>query len=97
MNSLIKLLIYVALLTGVFSLLAVFSMTTFGQNTTTLFNWFFTALLPFQKLINLPAFLSFLTNLMLFETAYWTYVLLNKILMMYTGNNLHGKEPRARN
>lgn len=48
---------------------------TFFADVTDLVGWLFSALLPFRNFINLQYVSYFVTTLMLFETAYWTYEL----------------------
>lgn len=96
MNSLIKILIYTALIVGVLSLLALFSLTPFGQAVNDVSLWLFSSILPLRGLIDIPAFAQFVLNVMLFETLWWGYVLANKFIQIYTGSKLSHEPKRGR-
>lgn len=89
MNAILKFLIYTALLTGILIALSLFTISSWGQQVNSVSIWLLSSILPFKGMVNLSAFFTFITELMVFELAYWTYHLLNKLITIYTGNNLH--------
>jgi len=97
MNAIVKFLIYTGLLFGVLTVLYVFSLTGLGEQVNEISLWLFNALIPLQGIINLPAFYAFLLQLMAFEGLWWSWKLLNKLSVWYTGNTLENGTRKPRN
>jgi len=94
MNALIKFLIYTGIIIALLAILNLFVLTAFGQQVNDVTVWLLSSLLPWKNLFNIPALLNFLLELMTFETLYWGYEIANKLIQIYTGNNLHGQGTR---
>jgi hypothetical protein len=88
MNAIIKIIITGVLAVLVLSLLSLISLTFFGAKVVSTSIWLFSALLPFRGILNLPAILYFIVELMAFELAYWSFMLVDKAFEMYTGSSL---------
>lgn len=88
MNAVIKFLIYTGIIVAVLGGLSLFALTGFGDQINTITIWLLSALLPFRGIINLPALLIFILELMVFETLYWCYELADKFIGIYTGSYL---------
>lgn len=88
MNALIKFLIVSAVVVGALALFSVFTLTFFGSQVAAVTFWLVDALVPFKGLINLAALALFVTELMGFEVLWWSYILVDKVVTIYTGASL---------
>src|SRR5580692_1616346 len=98
MNAILKFIIYAGIIFAMFALLSLFTITSFGQQVNDIALWLFNSILPWSGLLNVPAFLNFILELMAFEIIWWGYIIANKVIMILTGNNLHhAKQQQSRN
>lgn len=88
MNRFLQVLIVVLCLAIFIALLNTLPFQFFFSRFDAMVIWIFSALLPFRGIINLDAVAFFVDGFLLFELAWWGYLLLRLILIALAGINI---------
>lgn len=91
MNTLIKLIIGIAVFFAFIGILSTITLFAFDTSITDTTVWLLSSVVPFKGIINEPAWFTFLEDLMIFELAYFSFEIAGKVLGFFHGSTISAR------